>query len=291
MIIGIDVGYTYTKVFAENYMDIFKSTIREEELDAIASEIVIEKDNKRYVVGERGGISVEQDKISDKVFEMCLYAGVARAMDSESDVIDLVTGLPISYYKSQKDRLKEKLQDKEISLKLNGCKKHFRIRNVLVFPQSAGFAIIEPQSFIGDTLIIDIGGMTVDVSYFEETDLSQYRTYPLGMLKLYGKIIDHVNSVYALNFDNPFDAEKIIKNGLYIDDKKVDFELNSILKEHTEEILSKIKLEFPYRTSKKIFIGGGALVLKQHLPSNDIFERNIFANAEAFYRIGVSYFG
>ena len=286
MIIGVDVGYTYTKTATKEGEDIFRSTIREGSLD-INKSITIEYQGKEYTIGEKGSYSVDLNKTQEETFLICLYTAIAKAMQYNSDGIDLVTGLPVAYYRTPKQYLKDSLEGRDIFIKYNGKHKIFNINRCLVFPQSAGLFTIYPELFERDVLIIDIGGMTVDVSYFERLKLVKYATYPMGMLKLYGEIIQTINSDHAVNLEL-LDAERIIQEGTEIDGELVNIE--PIIKKHTEDILRPIKLEFPYKTTKKVFVGGGAVALKEYL-SGPVREGSIFDNAKAFYQIGVEKFG
>lgn len=285
MIIGVDVGYTYTKIATREGIDIFMSTVHEGSLD-INKSITIEYQGREYTVGEKGVYSVDLNKIQDETFLLCLYTAIAQSMKYNSDIVNLVTGLPVAYYSKQKHSLKNLLEGKDIFIKINGRQKIFTIVNCLVFPQSAGLFTLYPELFEKDLLVIDIGGMTVDVSYFEGLKLVKYATYPMGMLKLFGEIVQAVNSEYAVNLEL-LDAEKVIQ-GIEIDGHKINIE--DIVKKHTEEILRPIKLEFPYKTTKKTFIGGGAITLQKFLPEM-VRKESIYDNARAFYRIGVEKFG
>lgn len=290
MIAGIDVGYTNTKYYTRAKQGLFKSTVQEGVID-INKSITLDYEGKEYTIGEKGAYSVDLNKVDDITFKLCLYAAVAQVMRYGVEEIDLVTGLPIAYYSKQKLTLKNALEGKEIFIKFKGEQKLFTINRALVFPQSAGLVVLNPSEFKGNVIIIDIGGMTIDVSYFEGTKLIKYATYPNGMLKLYGKIIQHLNAEYGLNL-SVLDGERLITEDLYINDVKVDWGLKGFLEEHTEEILRPIKLEFPYLNSKKVFIGGGAVTLKDFLPrSVAIKEDDIYANAMAFCQIGVEKFG
>jgi plasmid segregation protein ParM len=286
MIIGVDVGYTYTKTATKDGEDIFRSTAKEGSLD-INKSITIEFEGREFTIGEKGSYSVDLNKTQDETFLLCLYTAIVKAMHYNSDEINLVTGLPVAFYSSQKQFLKDSLEGKDIFIKLNGRHKIFTINRCLVFPQSAGLFTLYPELFEKDVLVIDIGGMTVDVSYFEGLKLVKYATYPMGMLKLYGEIIQVINSEYAVNLDI-LDAERIIQEGIEIDGKMISIE--QIIRKHAEDILRPIKLEFPFKTTQKHFIGGGAAVLKEYLPG-PVREGSIFDNARAFYRIGVEKFG
>lgn len=285
MIIGVDVGYTYTKIATREGTEIFRSTVREGSLD-INKSITIEYQGQEYTIGEKGVYSVDLNKIQDETFLLCLYTAIAQSMKYNTENINLVTGLPVAYYSKQKQYLRDSLEGKDIFLRYNGRQKVFTICHCLVFPQSAGLFTLYPELFEKDLIVIDIGGMTVDVSYFEGLKLIKYATYPMGMMILYGKIIQAINSEYAVNLEL-LDAEKVMQ-GMEIDGHKIDVE--DIIRKHTEEILRPIKLEFPYKTTRKAFIGGGATALQKYLPE-PVRKESIFDNARAFYKIGVEKYG
>lgn len=285
MIVGVDVGYTYTKHYSAYAKEIFRSTVKEVSID-INKGIVIEFQGREYTIGEKGSYSVDLNKIQDETFQYCLYTAIAQAMQTNSDIVDLVTGLPVGYYTTQKQFLKDSLEGKDVFIKYNGKHKVFTINRCLVFPQSAGLFALYPELFDNKMIVIDIGGMTVDVSYFEGFKLIKYRTYPMGMLVLYGAIIQAINAEYAVNLDL-LDGEMLISEGIQIEGKAVDIE--HIIRKHTEDILRPIQLEFPYKIAKKVFIGGGAIALKEYLPGI-VREDSIYDNAKAFYEIGVSHF-
>lgn len=285
MIIGVDVGYTYTKTATKEGTDIFRSTIKEGSLD-INKSITVEYQGKEYTIGEKGSYSVDLNKTQDETFLLCLYTAIAKSMQYNSDNINLITGLPVAYYSKQKQILRGSLEGKDIFIKFNSRHKVFTINKCLVFPQSAGLFTLYPEMFEKDLIIIDIGGMTVDVSYFEGLKLFKYATYPMGMMVLYGEIIQAINSEHATNLDL-LDAEKVIQ-GMEIEGCKVN--VDDIIQKHTEDILRPVKLEFPYKTTKKVFVGGGAATLKEYLPGASR-EGSIFDNAKAFYKIGVEKFG
>ncbi|MCM8710555.1 ParM/StbA family protein [Clostridium sp. SYSU_GA19001] len=293
MILGIDVGYSMTKTCSSKGIDIFMSTV-EEGVNDINKAIVIEYEGIEYTIGEKtGAFSTDINKINDLTFKLCLFTAISRAMKNNLvDEINLVTGLPIEYYKTQKQELVESLKGVRATVIYNGEPKRFTITNCLVFPQSAGLFVLNPSEFVGDNIIVDIGGLTVDVSYFNDMKLLKSRTYELGILKLYDKIIQIIKSIYGVSYDI-LKAESIIYTGNIIKDGNtinVKELVDEILKKHTENILRNIKNGLSeYDTSKRIFIGGGSYILKDYLPVK-IKQEDIYANAKAFYLIGVDKF-
>ncbi|OOM17234.1 StbA protein [Clostridium saccharobutylicum] len=294
MILGIDVGYSNTKVNGKDGTDIFLSTLEEGTNEVNKKAIKIEYKGKEYTIGEQtGDFSTDLNKIHDPIFEMCLYTAIARQMKDTVEDIYLVTGLPAEYFKSQKQELIDSLEGKTINIVLNDNPKRFTIKKVLVFPQSAGLFILNPNEFENnDNIIVDIGGVTVDVSVFSDMILLKTGTYELGMLKLYGKIIQSIKSDYSISYDLLEAEKRILTKKIIKDGKKIDITtlINKALKDHTQSIIRNIKNDFSeYNTYNRNFIGGGAYRLREYLPL-EVQEDDIYTNAKAFYKIGVEKF-
>lgn len=291
MIIGADVGYSHTKVCYETGADIFQSTIEDGTTD-INNSIKVEFEGKEFTIGENTGLfSTDLNKINDHIFKLCLYTAIGRAVKQNNEPIELVTGLPVEYYKTQKEELRSSLEGKTINITINGEPKRFIIARCLVFPQSAGLFTLE--EFKGDNIVIDIGGLTVDISYFEGLKLSKFKTYELGMLKLYDTLVQTIKSEYGVSYDI-LKAQDIINNKEIIKDGTVvnaNDTVQKVLKKHSERILKTVKNGLTeYDTAKRIFTGGGAINLKDYLPTDKLDNKNIFDNAKSFYLIGVRKF-
>ena len=293
MIMGIDVGYSHTKVCTENGLDIFRSTVNEGAIDINVNSTKISFEGKDYTIGEKvGSFSVKLNKINDKIFRLCLYSAIARNLRNHDTSIELVIGLPIQYYKDQKRQLIDALENTNVSMTLNNKPINFEITKCLVFPQSAGGVILYPDLFKENITVIDIGGMTVDVAFYSDFSLQNYRTYEEGMLKLYDTVVQSIKANYGVSYDI-LQAEDIINSKvIHKDGEDIDCSdvIEQILSAHANRIITRIMAGIrEYEISKHIFMGGGSYVLRKYLP-DVIEEKNIFANADAFYRIGVERF-
>ena len=297
MKIGVDVGYNLTKVIGANLELKFKSTVSDE-VQEVSSSLVIEYKGTMYTIGENDGIyATEIDKINDKSFKLCLYTAIARAMkNSRQENVQLVTGLPAQYFKEQKDKLIDSLKNKEISIKIGSSPdnlelKQFRITDVIVFPQSAGVLVTDPNSLLGDTCVIDIGGFTVDISYFSNRKFKKPYTLELGMNILSASIVGMIKSKYKVSYDvlavdDILNTNTIIKNGTAINIKE---DLDKELKKHANKILNRLTGIPEYNISQHIFIGGGSVRLQRFL-NTTVTKDSIYTNARAFYKIGVNKF-
>lgn len=297
MKIGVDVGYSHTKLWTSNGGSNFKSTIQEGILD-VCNSIHIEYQGKEYTVGENSDTSLYDNsvnKIDSLNFKLCLFTAIANAMGEDQfidDNVKIVTGLPASYYNSQKDELIKELTDKSVDIVLNGKPKHFTIKEVIVFPQSAGVLLLEPEKLRGDVCVIDIGGFTVDVAYFNNKKLKKLETFELGMNVLGKSLVTAIKNEYdiaydVLRADDLLDSQVIYKNGNPIE---IDSLINKILGQHTELILNRLESIKEFNVSKRIFIGGGSLRLANNL-GQKLDRDTIYTNSKAFYALGVSKFG
>lgn len=293
MILGVDVGYSYTKVQGRDLEFTFKSTIEQESLD-IGNSITVEFDGKTYTIGENNGLyATEINKIHSLNFKLCLYTAISMAMkDNFTEEIQLVTGLPAQYYQSQKSELIETLKGKKVTITLNEVPKRFTITDVIVFPQSAGVLLLDPDKLNGDTCVIDIGGFTVDVSYFNNKKLRKLNTLELGMNVLANSLVQKIKSEYGVSYDvlkvdDILNSKEIVRNNKSINIEKL---IDEVLEAHAKLIENRLKGIQEYNMSKLVFVGGGSLRLGKYLKQeldNDI----IYTNAKAFYRIGVEKFG
>lgn len=293
MILGIDVGYSHTKVIGENILFSFKSTVEEGSLD-IGNALVVEYDGKTYTIGEENGLyATEINKIHSLNFQVCLFTAIAKAMGNKAtENIQLVTGLPAQYYQAQKDDLIKELKGKKVTITLNDNPKRFNITDVIVFPQSAGVLLLEPQRLTGDTCIIDIGGFTVDLSYFNNKKLRKLHTLELGMNVLANTLVQKIKAKYGVSYD-VLKVDDILDNGQIIVDgksQKITELIDEVLEQHTNLIMNRLKGIQEYNTSKHIFIGGGAKRLKNFIGINSVDPDSIFTNAQAFYKIGCEKF-
>ncbi|MDZ5038220.1 StbA family protein [Clostridium perfringens] len=293
MILGIDVGYSHTKVIGENILFSFKSTVEEGALD-IGNALVVEYDGKTYTIGEENGLyATEINKIHSLNFQVCLFTAIAKSMGNKAtENIQLVTGLPAQYYQAQKDDLIKELKGKKVTITLNDNPKRFNITDVIVFPQSAGVLLLEPQRLIGDTCIIDIGGFTVDLSYFNNKKLRKLHTLELGMNVLANTLVQKIKAKYGVSYD-VLKVDDILDNGQIIVDgksQKITELIDEVLEQHTNLIMNRLKGIQEYNTSKHIFIGGGAKRLKNFIGINSVDPDSIFTNAQAFYKIGCEKF-
>lgn len=137
--IGIDKGTTYTKTDRRLCI---RSTIRKyRENDIILQDdkILLEMDGEKWIVGEKGNYST--DLMKSKHFNTKALILLAIGLTYPNDEYiptDIVTGLPIGLYSTQKQLMKSMFHNTSHEIKINGARKSIRIRNAEVFPEAAG---------------------------------------------------------------------------------------------------------------------------------------------------------
>lgn len=299
MIIGVDNGYTYTKASTGV---IFPSIVSktEEEMDINEGKLEVELNGQKYMVGDSAKLgdytfTVDLNKTNHENTMICILTALAMSMKNSIEEFRVITGLPVGLYAKQKEGLKKKLIHRDyLKIKLNGIQKYLKISMADVFPQSA--AIFYSVRANGESvLVIDIGGLTIDVCLFEciggKYKLTKYRTYPQGTLKLYSKIIKKVNTEYEMDH-KVLDAENIIRNGLYIYGQRQDCSfISDMIHSYVSDFINDMKLDFNIKTAGQAVLGGGGSILlqdymKKHIPHAYLVPNAQFKNAEMFAEIG-----
>ena len=128
-VVGVDIGFGFTKVTDGKQVEIFKSVLgdpadiqfRESLLDASGQRVPhrhIETEDGAWFVGElaeaqsRGrSFTLDQDKLIAGFLRTLTLTALSDVVDDGSP-IRLVTGLPISYYRRHKNELIDKLQQR-----------------------------------------------------------------------------------------------------------------------------------------------------------------------------------
>lgn len=291
MIKGLDTGYMYTK---DNNLNIFRSSYSEVNT-SVTGAIKITIDGRTYYTGI-GNTTVDVNKVHSDVTKVCTLTNLAM---SEESVFQLVMGLPIKQYQEYKDSFIETI------LSYNNCEVIFRdkqrqimIKDVRIFPQgAAAYYALNPTD--SDYIIVDIGGLTIDVAYIEQIKgqpcVRKADTWYKGMLTLFSDVIEQVNNRYETTLDTEY-AEKVLTKGLTVNGEKQDLSfLTPALKNYFNPILNELRINYPSKTTPLYLCGGGANllypILKQSFVDCTLINNGQFSNAIGYYKIGQMAFG
>lgn len=294
MRISADIGYNTTNFIGHNIEGSFLSTVKEKTHELETAEYTVEYNNNTYLIGNHDGFtSIEHTRDKDVIFHLCLYTAIAANMRSTIDNdVRVVTGLPAQFFAEQKSALIKSLENRRVFMKLNGETKTFTITKVIVFPQSAGLFIYDKSLVEKDTLVVDIGGGTLDIAYMSNGQFKDGRTYPLGVNYTYDILLQEL-SKYGVNYSNRMKAEQIILDKtIFVEGREVDVkeDIDNVLSLRAKEIVNAIKQAFPEQAkySRFIFIGGGAILLKNYLSEYRVLDDAQMINVKIYDIIGKS---
>lgn len=192
MLISVDIGYGFTKavtdsghrasfpsVVAPAHMDLFNGIFN----NGIGYKVMVHtlEGSQEKLVGDLALNStaaqnfVARHEKPAEIHDLLLLTAAYLCEASSFSVVNkrevnLVVGLPLSFYRGQKDALKDRLLKLSAWLSVDGNeKKYISFNKVMVFPQGAG-ALVS----LGDALpksgmigLIDIGTYTTDYMLFE----------------------------------------------------------------------------------------------------------------------------
>lgn len=297
-LLGLDNGYNFTKT-SEGVSIL--STIKHG-IDDINSNVIQVKigDNNYIVADENGSYVADADKLkteeSKELLKVCTLTSIGLSFPEKNFVdVEVVAGLPVDYFSNQKEELKELLEciDEKIFINSIGKEQRIRITKATIYPQSVGVVFSKSRQVKGETsLVIDIGGGTWDVSQFDGLKMTKKRSYSEGMLVLYSKVAQYLNSNFYTKY-NTSDIYALKERGHFSvsGEKKPMSVADDVIKDHVLKVVTDIKRDFDTINVDNIFlIGGGAVPLEELLQKefpNAILENDPqMANANYFELMG-----
>lgn len=292
MRISVDVGFNSTKIKAgEDFLN-FLSTIKEKNNELEVSKHTLKFEDKEYLIGlSDGTFSTDNNRSKDPIFKLLLLYSIGKSITGSIDEnVRVVTGLPMQFFKHYKTNLTNEFVNKTFNVIIDGVKKSFTITQMVIFPQSAGIFLIDKDIIKRDTIVIDIGGGTVDASYFNGGQWKDGKTYSLGVNSMYDELLQELTK-YGVNYTNRFKAKEIIEAGtIFVDGEEIDVtkEIEKIFKKRTKEVITAVKGGFQeaYKYSKIIFIGGGSKLLEKYIGKKNIIDKAEFINVIVYDKVG-----
>ncbi|HBK69344.1 MAG TPA: hypothetical protein DDZ91_11935 [Firmicutes bacterium] len=311
MQISIDVGYSQTKALAGSGKKILFPSVKA----SIASDptagmfkhlgyrvkIRTFNEKREELVGEGALRSltatttlsrVKSEEIHD------LFILTAAYLCGASGFTDIAVGLPLAYYRFQKQELRERLQKINAHISIDdGPEKYITISSVHVFPQGVGVLLANGLALAqaGKIAVVDIGYYTTDYLLFELIDGSPVPIPELcgsldtgihlasrGISSLYQEKTGSLAPKFLLN-------ELTAGNKIFFDGKPLDLnlELNQVLRRNADQITQEVLSAWGKQAdniSQTISAGGGTLLLSRYLSFPNITTPSdpVFANTEGF---------
>jgi plasmid segregation protein ParM len=301
-ILGIDIGFGFTKATGGSQDLLFKSLLgeatdiqfREQMLPggaAAEDHLQIEVDGKAYFIGELAErqsnvrfFTLDQAQFIGKFAKVLALAATARLVKGFVPV-NLVTGLPIGSYRKHKDELTRLLlgEHKVVLVDAAGRReeKSLSVSKVRVIPQPFGSLfnqMLNDQGELADRRlvrekigIIDIGFRTADYTISDKMRYSERgsRTTDTGIARAFTVIAARLRESSGVNVELYRLYEAIERGNIKIRGKVYD------LKGMTEQIFSQLAATVANEVDRlwaddwdmdaMVITGGGGAVLARHL--------------------------
>ncbi len=279
IIIGVDTGNRCVKTVNHTFVAGIKKHIMK---PAISKEVIRYKNAYYTLTSER--ITQRDDKTENEdYFILSLFAIVKELQSRNYDLnehhnIHLGVGLPPSHIGRLQDSFVSYFKRNFVTFEYNGKEVKISIEDVNLFPQ--GYAAIVQQMDkiveIPKSYIVDIGGYTTDVIMLKNgiPDMSFCESLDFGMIQLYNRIKSMAETEYGKKPDET-QIDHVIETGeeLYKDMSK---RINDIASEYVDEVLGKLyELGVDLVLSYAIFVGGGALRLKEYIKRSTLVTKKM----------------
>lgn len=329
--LGMDIGNKNLKVCgSENnsheiaiaYKEISKYDYENESVGEGMEKV--KYNNKYYFVGLQcqGGIGQNKGAVEYReIANMFKLIGLARELRKQGvhhADFNIVTGTPVLDWDAYKDGYKDLMLSKDSNyetIELNGVEYTVRVLDCIVTKQSACIAPTIPNWKEQDFILVDLGGGTLDLAYFQQGTKKEYDTVDFSLNEILADLGNKLNS-HGLGLPRPnsLDSnfinlmENIISDGMYRKETSITIENNQVnLRDFTDDYMQekidkvleeiKIKLRLSNTDSKYIYVfylGGGAKLLQHQLNKNKTFgnvkvlQNPEFANVVAYQKMANS---
>lgn len=271
IIIGIDHGYAVMKTAHCS----FQAGVVAYEHRPFSMENVLELEGRYYVIGS-GRQPLQKDKTKTENYYLLTLAAIAkeleaRGADANATVV-LAVGLPLTSFGREMNSFRRYLMQAEgpVSFFFEQKAYSITIADVKVFPQGYSAVLMMPELMDEPSVIVaDIGGWTVDLMQIDNrmTNAATCRSLELGVIRCIDEIAEQVRRSLGYSM-TASQIESALKGNL----EAVDIRAHEIIKHeaehHIRKILSAIQESgMDYRAMPTIFLGGGANLLKRHVPA------------------------
>lgn len=289
-VIGIDHGWSMVKTATQ----VFATAVKEIPNEPPMRNDILEYNGKFYSIGERR-LEVRSGKTENENFYLLTLAGIAKELRQRGKReanIYLAAGLPISRFSDEKKEFIEYLsKNKEISYRFEDDFFNIRIMHVAVFPQCYAAVVSRIMEFSQRVVIVDIGSWTIDIMPIENKKPVNGECISLqnGLIPCMRKVNERCYRQYNTELD-----ESLIQRYMRFTDAEVDDEYLELMKEEIQAYVDGVynslrEYKINLKTTKIIFVGGGAVVMKNF---GNLQQRNISyvvdvkANAKGFEYLG-----
>ncbi|MBT9147396.1 MAG: hypothetical protein DDT32_01151 [Syntrophomonadaceae bacterium] len=299
--IAIDVGYGYTKAISDFGGKVcFPSIIAPATADLLggifadnlghrvkidygngSTEKLIGEAAIRSLAATTMGSRHKSPGMHDTLILAAAYMAGAGGINPSQGQIDLAVGLPLAYYRAQKEALAIRLKQLEAWVSVdNGPERNISFNKIAIFPQGIGAVLVYPKLLPSEGLVgvIDIGQYTTDYLLIEcLPGTSQPRPIMDGCgSDEVGIHLVHrsVAQEFQLQTGAPLPAEMreqaVRARAVFFDGKNINLSTTTerALSDAAQAITQKVIGAWGKRSSHVrtiLLCGGGAVLLREHL--------------------------
>ena len=290
MLVAIDHGNFSTKTVGDSFI----SGLSEHTVQPPLAADTIAWDGKFWTLSE-SRLPYMRNKTKDNRFFILSLFAIARELKEQGDLpseadIDLAVGLPPEHFSVLKDQFAKYFKRENVKFTYNGASICLNIRRVFVYPQA--YAAVVPQSrMLINTpriYIIDVGGYTTDLLMLRngKPDLMFCRSLEIGAITLNNDIIGKVSAQHDMRIEDDH-ISAVLQGKSTILPESVIQTIWGSAKCHAEAILDKLReLQVDLRSTPAIFIGGGAIQLRQYIEESPMVAKADFVSDTKANAIG-----
>ena len=255
-------------------------------------------DGRYYALTEQR-IPYMRDKTADDRFFILTLFGIAmeaerQAFCKEDTIlqVSLPVGLPPKHYGALYQKFQKYFSGRgRQSFTYKGKAYTIEIEQVSAFPQDYAVAMtIYPKiSEFNKVVTVDIGGFTLDYLLIRsgKPDLSACDSLEKGVITLYNKVISRINSEHDILLEDS-DVDRIIREEKTDYGTQIQKTVREMTRTYVDDLLGTLRERgIDLKTGCVVFIGGGALLLREYLEHSEkigrcVFIEDIRANAKGY---------
>lgn len=317
--VGIDDGYAYTKIaLADGRLCAIPSRacIGQSSVtwihQAMQRVFEYETDGTTYSVGMVDGAPTRFEGYPVSGLNRVIVQHALQDMGLSGQTVHAVSGLPVNaFYRSNGELRKKAIQKKQDSLKQSvlvrsdalpaGISFHEVIPEALaawydyVIVEQGGEAVLDTDRMSVPVAIVDIGGRTTDYVVVKDQGIIHGSSGSLqcGMLDVKQKVADGIQE----RFDLERISEQRVAHALETNSVRLhgeDYDVARLVDSAKKEVVERLLVEtrrqlgMGIELDRIVFVGGGAVVLLEHItnwfPHQIIAEHPSFANARGMLK-------
>lgn len=318
MPIAMDIGYSHVKSLTSSKRVIIPSVVAPfRELSLIdlsengSGHVVeirrVDGTARKYFVGELAlqeghGASFSMDREKHRHPNHDILALTAARVLNANPGVEVVAGLPVAYYRTQKEELKKHLEGLHADVSVNGNKmQRISFGKAVFYPQGAGALVTAPDlPQAGMVLLVDIGQKTTDYVTAEVAGgvvkpiSSLCGSVEIGIQAIYDILAQEFQSRTGMPLSATRIPEIITHDGrITYYGKEMDLSgvINQACSDISRTISDQVKAALGDRFAfiKKVYLAGGGTEMLSSItslfPAAQILPEPQWANAAGFLKI------